>query len=327
MEVKASASVSIVKDGVLWGLIACHHSSPRLLSYEIRAACRSMAGSLSRQIKAKEEAEIYRQRIRLRNFEDDVIALLSREASLGDALANHLNEIRRMMGSDGVAILRGAELVMEGVCPGEADIRGLTAWLLTRAPEPIFETDRLSALYPPAAEFKHAGGGVLAVILTVDDPWLLLWFNVEQIETVNWAGNPHKIASGDSTLMLTPRASFEAWAETVRGRARAWTLPEMDAATRLRAALLDVRQNRRVQELNQQLTTLVRDKDLLLQQKEFLLGEINHRVQNSLAIVSGFLSLQARDANDIPLREGLKEAGRRITAIGLVHRRLSGQPN
>ena len=88
-------------------------------------------------------------------------------------------------------------------------------------------------------------------------------------------------------MTLTPRASFEAWAETVSGRARAWTLPELDAATRLRAALLDVQQNRRVQELNQQLTTLVRDKDLLLQQKEFLLGEINHRVQNSLAIVSG----------------------------------------
>jgi len=178
----------------------------------------------------------------------------------------------------------------------------------------------LSALYPAAVAFQRAGGGLLAVTLTVDDPWLLLWFNAEQIETVNWAGNPHKIQSNDATL--TPRASFEIWAETVRGRARAWTLPELDAAARLRTALLDVRQNRRVRELNQQLTTLVRDKDSLLQQKEFLLGEINHRVQNSLAIVSGFLSLQARAADVLPLREGLEEAGRRITAIGLVHRRL-----
>jgi chemotaxis family two-component system sensor kinase Cph1 len=322
MRVKASASISIVKDGVLWGLIACHHASPRSLSYETRAACRSLAGSVARQIKAKEEAEAYRQRIRLRNFEDDVIALLSRQASLEDGLTNHLNEIRRMMSSDGVVILRGAELVMDGICPGESDIRGLAAWLLSRAAEPILATDRLSALYPPAAMFQHAAGGVFAVILSVDDPWILLWFNVEQIETVNWAGNPHKDPSTDLTSTLTPRASFEAWAETVSGRARAWTLPELDAGTRLRGALLGVQQNRRVQELNQQLTTLVRDKDVLLQQKEFLLGEINHRVQNSLAIVSAFLSLQARDANDASLREGLKEAGRRITAIGLVHRRL-----
>ena len=322
MDVRASASISIVKDGVLWGLIACHHTSPRSLSYEVRAACRAVAGSLARQIKAKEEAEAYRQRIRLRNFEDDVIALLSRQASLEEALANHLNEIRRMMGSDGVAVLRGGELVVDGVCPGEDDIRGLAEWLLSRAPEPIFATDQLSALYPAAVAFQQAGGGVLAVTLTVDDPWLLLWFNAEQIETVNWAGNPHKSQSNDPTLALTPRASFEIWAETVRGRARAWTLPELDAAARLRTALLDVRQNRRVRELNQQLTTLVRDKDSLLQQKEFLLGEINHRVQNSLAIVSGFLSLQARAADAPPLREGLEEAGRRITAIGLVHRRL-----
>ena len=247
MDVKASASVSIVKDGVLWGLIACHHSSPRSLSYEVRAACRSMAGSLSRQIKAKDEAEAYRQRIRLRNFEDDVIALLSRQASLEEALADNLNEIRRMMGSDGGSHFYAARnLVMDGVCPDENDIRGLAAWLQTRAPEPVFETDQLSALYPAAVEFRHAGGGVLAVTLTVDDPWLLLWFNVEQIETVNWAGNPRKMHSDDPTLTLTPRASFEAWAETVRGRARAWTLPELDAAARLRTALLDVQQNRRV---------------------------------------------------------------------------------
>jgi light-regulated signal transduction histidine kinase (bacteriophytochrome) len=75
---------------------------------------------------------------------------------------------------------------------------------------------------------------MLAVILSVDDPWILLWFNAEQIETVNWAGNPHKDRSDDLTLTLTPRSSFEARAETVSGRARAWTLPELDAAMRLR---------------------------------------------------------------------------------------------
>jgi chemotaxis family two-component system sensor kinase Cph1 len=130
-------------------------------------------------------------------------------------------------------------------------------------PEPIFSTNQLSAAYSTAADFQHAAGGMLAVILSVDDPWILLWFNAEQIETVNWAGNPHKDRSNDLTLALT------AWAETVSGRARASTLPELDAAMRLRAALLDVQQNRRVHQLNQQLTALVRDKDLLLQQRSF----------------------------------------------------------
>ena len=322
MGVRASASFSIVKDGTLWGLVACHNETPRVLTYDVRAACRSLVGSLARQIKAKDESEGYRQRIRLRSFEDDIVALLSREGSLDKALSNHLDEIGRMMGGDGVAVLRGRELVMSGVCPNDRDIRDLAAWLMARSVEPIFSTDRLSNAYPAAAGFQQSGSGVLAVTLSTDEPWLLFWFRAEQIETVNWAGNPHKADNLDLHKPLTPRASFEAWAETVRGHARSWSLPEMDAATRLRAAFLDVQQNRRVRELNRQLTKILLDKDLLLQQKESLIGEVNHRVQNSLQLVSSFLGLQANTSKNVELQEALEEARRRLTAVELVHRRL-----
>jgi two-component system, chemotaxis family, sensor kinase Cph1 len=282
MGVRASASVSITKDGVLWGLVACHNKTPRLLTYDVRSACRSLVGSLSRQIKAKDEAEGYRQRIRLRSFEDDIVTLLAREGSLDETVAKHLDEIARMMGGDGVAVLRAHELVTGGVCPAERDIRALSDWLLARVDEPVFSIDRLSDLYPPAAAFQPAGSGVLSVTMSVDEPWILLWFRVDQVESVNWAGNPHKPAGLNPLEPLTPRASFEAWTETVWGRACSWSLQEVDAANRLRNALLEIKQNQRVNNLNRQLTKILRDKDLLLQQKEFLLVEVNHRVQNSL---------------------------------------------
>ena len=322
MGVRASASVSIVKDGALWGLVACHHETSRTLTYDVRAACRSLAGNLARQIKAIEEAEGYRQRIRLRGFEDDIVTLLSREGSLDEVLSHHLGEIGRMMAADGVAVLRAHELVMHGVCPDEGNVRALGAWLVEQPNEPVLSTDQLSDLYPPANAFQNVGSGMLAVTLSADDPWLLIWFRAEQIETVNWAGNPHKSGSADPHVPLTPRASFEAWQETVRGRARNWVLPEIEAAKRLRAALLDVQQNRRIRELNRQLTAILRDKDLLLKQKDFLVGEVHHRVQNSLQLVSAFLSLQARASEDPELRAALDEACRRLSAVGLVHRRL-----
>jgi light-regulated signal transduction histidine kinase (bacteriophytochrome) len=56
MQVGASASISIVKDGALWGLIACHNAQPKLVTYDVRAACRALAGALARQIKTREEA-------------------------------------------------------------------------------------------------------------------------------------------------------------------------------------------------------------------------------------------------------------------------------
>jgi len=322
MGVQASASFSIVRDGVLWGLVACHHDTPRSLTYDVGAACRSLVGSLGQQIKAKDEAEGYRQRIRLRSFEDDIVTLLSREGSLDEALSNHLDEIGRMMGSDGMAVLRGRELVTSGICPGDGDTRALAAWLADRAIEPVFATACLSIVYPLAASFQHAASGVLAVTLSTDEPWLLLWFRAEQVETVKWAGNPHKERSPDPQMPLTPRASFEAWAEIVRGRARDWSLAEIDAAARLRFALLDVQQNRRVRDLNRQLTKILQDKDLLLQQKEFLIGEVNHRVQNSLQLVSSFLGLQATMSSNVELQTALEEARWRLTAVALVHRRL-----
>jgi chemotaxis family two-component system sensor kinase Cph1 len=322
MNVRASASVSIVKDGMLWGLIACHHESPRSLTYDVRATCRALAGGLARQIKVNEEAEGYRQRIRLRSFEDDMIQLLSREGPLDETLSTHLNELRRMMNGDGVAVLRGTELVSNGVCPSEVDTRDLAAWVVAGAGQPIFSTNHLSEFYPPAAGYQHTGSGVLAAILSAEEPWLLLWFRVEQVETINWAGHPHKSDPTGAEGPLTPRASFEAWQETVRGQAGRWTLPEIDAALRLRAALLDARQNRRVRDLNHQLTKILQDKDVLLQQNAFLIGEVNHRVQNSLHLVAAYLTLQARAADNPELLAALEEARRRISAVAVVHRRL-----
>ena len=322
MGVKASASFSIVKDGVLWGLVACHNETPRPIPYDVRSACLALSGTLSQQIKAKEEAKTYRQRIRLRGFEDDMITLFSREGDLDEALAHHLAEIGRMMGGNGVAVLKGRELIKSGTCPDDGDIRGLAEWLLVRAAEPVFATDDLKHHYPPAMAFLAAASGILAVTLSTDDPWLLMWFRAEQIEIVNWAGNPHKSTEGEPKGSLNPRASFEAWAETVRGRSRAWSLPEVDAAKRLCVALLNVQQGRSLRELNRQLTKILQDKDVLLQQKEFLIGEVNHRVQNSLQLVSSFLSMQARESEAPELKAALEEARRRLTAVALVHRRL-----
>ncbi|RYG86557.1 MAG: GAF domain-containing protein, partial [Alphaproteobacteria bacterium] len=319
MGVAASASVSIVKDGVLWGLIACHHQQPRQISYDTRVACRVLAAGLARQIKAKEDAENYRERIRLRGFEDQIVALLSREGSLDEALHNHIGEIQAMLSSDGVAVLRGGEIMVNGRCPTESEVRDLGRWLVRQGEDPVYATSRLQSVYPAAETFRRQASGVLSLTVSGDEPWMILWFRAEQVEVVEWAGNPHK---GDNPGgVLTPRSSFEAWKQEVHGQSRRWTLPEIEAARRLRPAVLNVRQNRRIRELNQRLTESLSDKDALIQQKEFLIGEINHRVQNSLQLVSSFLALQAREADD-SFKATVEEARRRLNAVALVHRRL-----
>lgn len=55
---------------------------------------------------------------------------------------------------------------------------------------------------------------------------------------------------------------------------------------------------------------------------EALLKEVNHRVANSLQLVSAFVQLQARALADGPGRAALQDTQQRIAAIGHVHRRL-----
>jgi two-component sensor histidine kinase len=60
-----------------------------------------------------------------------------------------------------------------------------------------------------------------------------------------------------------------------------------------------------------------------LDRHQVLLDEMNHRVKNSLMIVSGMLQLQASEVGDAVLTQHLTEAAQRVTAIGQVHDQLS----
>ncbi|NIJ08937.1 light-regulated signal transduction histidine kinase (bacteriophytochrome) [Sphingomonas vulcanisoli] len=322
MGVSASASVSIIKDGLLWGLIACHHMTPRTLSYETRAACAALASGLARQIRAKEEAEAYRERIRLRSSEDLILGRVGLEENFENFIELMREELRRMMGGDGFAAIQGSRIITSGRVPTGADLIDLDRWLQPRLAADTFTTRSLPAIHPAAEAYAEIASGVLAIGILTDTPITMIWFRAEERETVEWAGNPHKDLSADPDAILTPRNSFEAWSEEVRGRSRAWTLSETEAAGRLRRQLFESRQSRRLRELNRELAATIRDKEALIHQKDHLLGEVNHRVQNSLQLVQAFLGLQERATEEGGSKDVLREAQRRISAVALVHRRL-----
>src|SRR6202142_1674785 len=60
-----------------------------------------------------------------------------------------------------------------------------------------------------------------------------------------------------------------------------------------------------------------------LDRHQILLKEVNHRVKNSLQVVSSMLHLQANAANDPALSERLNEASSRVNAVGRAYNRLA----
>jgi two-component sensor histidine kinase len=151
---------------------------------------------------------------------------------------------------------------------------------------------------------------------------VVLWFRAERAKVIEWAGNPHKpVEPGLAAGTLTPRASFELWRETVHGRSRPWTAVELDAARRFRDAAFMLGRQQRLTELNKRLRQALVDKEALIAQKDLLMREVHHRVQNSLQLVNSMLSLQEREVEPASAMR-FAEARRRILAVSAVHRRL-----
>jgi two-component sensor histidine kinase/CheY-like chemotaxis protein len=92
-----------------------------------------------------------------------------------------------------------------------------------------------------------------------------------------------------------------------------------DFTALLRSALEDALLRRRLQRENEEAQEMVR---LARDRAEAMLREVNHRVGNSLQLVSSFMSLQQRHLSDEGARAALREAQGRIEAVAHVHRRL-----
>lgn len=92
-----------------------------------------------------------------------------------------------------------------------------------------------------------------------------------------------------------------------------------DFTALLRSALEDALLRRRLERENEEAHEEVRQ---ARDRAEALLREVNHRVGNSLQLVSSFISLQLRQLADEGARDALREAQVRIEAVAHVHRRL-----
>jgi chemotaxis family two-component system sensor kinase Cph1 len=220
MGVGASMSVSIVINGRLWGLIACHHMAPRRVPYSIRMATDVLAqviGSTVQSIESNDHSSLAERAAKVRT--SLVESLLLEEDPL-DALVKHGEEL--MASSQAQAMI--ATQFGRVVCLGLNQSCG----------------EHIVATLPPDAtgllvrscvqdwpEGSHEGLGKWAGVLGLPyDPasggWCLL-LRTEQIEHVAWGGKPEKsLQIGPNGARLTPRGSFEAWHETVRGHAHPW---------------------------------------------------------------------------------------------------------
>ncbi|TDQ12116.1 sensor histidine kinase [Pedobacter metabolipauper] len=75
-------------------------------------------------------------------------------------------------------------------------------------------------------------------------------------------------------------------------------------------------------EKNNSLQHMVNQKDILLEEKEWLMKEIHHRVKNNLQIVISLLNTQSAYLDDNKASAAIRESQQRMQSISLIHQKL-----
>ncbi|WP_432519490.1 SpoIIE family protein phosphatase [Kineococcus sp. SYSU DK006] len=241
MGVTASMSVSLLVEGRLWGLIACHHySGAHRPSHDARSAAEFLGQTASQLVGERVRSAERDQALAAQELLGDIVATVS--ASGREPLVTLVEDGRllRLLDAGGVALWTGHRLLTHGSVPPRAALQRIATLLARADGAPVF-TDHLASLSPALADVADRAAGALRV--GVDGQGWLLWVRPEQPEVVDWGGDPHnaKIAEGEGPdVRISPRTSFEKWREVVRGRSAPWRPWHGSVADRLRSQVTGV---------------------------------------------------------------------------------------
>jgi len=242
MRVSASLTISLMNQQHLWGLITCHHCSPKYFSYEMRQVCQFFGKVIFTEISSREEIEGYDYVVQLAQLKTQLIEYMSESDNFIDALVRYQSTFLDLTKSAGACVYFSGNCTIIGQTPDEAEIFALVAWLDQQLDnKDVFSTNCLQNSYSGGAKIQHIASGLLAISISRGN--YVLWFRPAVTEIVNWGGNPHEpfeISQSQGNTLLSPRKSFAKWQEIVFSTSLPWQKVEIRSVLELKRTIVDV---------------------------------------------------------------------------------------
>ena len=260
MGVHASLTVSILVEGRLWGMIACHHPSPHRVARSARSVCELIGQTLAAELASRLDTSALGARVASRSRLDAAMAAIEASESLLQGLESENGRLLALFDADGLVSRFDGALRFHGTVAEPDALAALTANLRNRASAGVASSDQLGTLDAGFAPHLKLISGALYIGLSEITGDYLLLLRQELVETIAWAGNPNKSVLEDEHGRLHPRKSFEAWRQTVHGVSRAWTQVQIETARYVRDQILRLQGARELAILNQSLQTQIAER-------------------------------------------------------------------
>ncbi|NJM68716.1 MAG: GAF domain-containing protein [Scytonema sp. RU_4_4] len=242
MGVAAILIIALIKEQTLWGLISCHHQTPKHIPYEMRKICEFLGQIVSLELEHKVNQSELDYKIKLQSLQADFIESISKAGNFREALVYPKPRLLDVVNAQGAAVCLDNDITLVGTTPNIEEVRTLIEWVDSQISDNLFSTDSLPKLYLEAIAFKDNASGLLLLRISKVRRYYILWFRPEVIQTVNWAGQSNESiqVNADGSMTLCPRVSFELWQETVRLTSLPWKSCELDSAIALRNAIVGI---------------------------------------------------------------------------------------
>ncbi|MAY62813.1 MAG: histidine kinase [Rhizobiales bacterium] len=314
MGVKASLSISLIVEGKLWGLLACHHNEPKHLPQVFRNSLVLFGQMLSLLIAGKLSAEDREYHTRANELINSFSRSAATTGEVAQTLIDRSDLAMRLMSAEGMAVASHGQLAVHGRTPSDEQIHAIVKRLNALPPGEVFATSELASLSPAFSEFADQAAGMLSIPISKAPRDYILFFRGEVLKKVKWAGNPEKPATlGPNGIRLTPRKSFEAWQSIVEGHSEEWTQAEIAAAEQFRVTVLEV-----VLRMAEETAT---ERRKASEKQELLIAELNHRVRNILGLVRSLIAQTSKKS--VTAAEFAAELESRVQSLARAHDQIT----
>ncbi|KAM1045541.1 hypothetical protein EV1_036125 [Malus domestica] len=221
----------------LWGLVVCHHTSPRHVPFPLRYACEFLMQAFGLQIYMELQLASQLAEKKILRTQTLLCDMLLRDSPSG--IVTQSPSIMNLVKCDGAALYYGGTCWLMGVTPTESQVKDIAEWLLNNHGDSTgLSTDSLAeAGYPGAPLLGNAVCGMATARVSSKD--FLFWFRSHTAEEVKWGGAKHHPGDKDDGERMHPRSSFKAFLEIVKTRSLPWEISEINAIHSLQLIMRD----------------------------------------------------------------------------------------